>query len=259
VSLIPATALAVGFLRDGTGAHTSRTIMLKEFSLLLASCPPIATLHDYRGTVLDDNVLLKRSTSTRAASYRWLRELYTLNREVLIFRVLHELWPSDREAQPLLALQCAAARDSLLRASADYLLPLVPGEVVLSVDLAKAVTDAFPEHYSEGVALRIGRNLASSWQQSGHLQGRGRKLRARTVCHPVNVAYALLLGHLCGVRGDALFETLWARLLDAPRTRLEALAIEASRLGWLEYRSGGGVTEVSFHHLLAAQPTEETA
>jgi hypothetical protein len=67
---------------------------------------------------------------------------------------------------------------------------------------------------------------------------------------PVTVAYALLLGHLCDVRGDLLFETLWARLLDAPPNVLHEQAVVAHQHGWLEYRHSGDITEVSFRYLL---------
>jgi hypothetical protein len=68
--------------------------------------------------------------------------------------------------------------------------------------------------------------------------------------HSTSVAYALLLGYLCGERGEALFQTPWAQLLDAPPYVLHELAFQASREGWLEYRRTGGVTEVGFSYLL---------
>ena len=70
------------------------------------------------------------------------------------------------------------------------------------------------------------------------------------------MAYALLLGHLEGAQGDALFTTRWARLLDVPPPVLRDHARRASQLGWLEYRHGGGITELSFHHLLRPAPPE---
>ena len=69
-------------------------------------------------------------------------------------------------------------------------------------------------------------------------------------------AYALLLGYLCDVRGEALFHTLWARLLDAPIHILREQAIRASQQGWLEYRHAGEVTEISFHYLLSEERYE---
>jgi hypothetical protein len=59
-----------------------------------------------------------------------------------------------------------------------------------------------------------------------------------------------LLGHLQGHRGEALFETIWARALDRPRSQLLDLAGVASQQGMVEFRSGGGVIEVGFSQLL---------
>jgi hypothetical protein len=53
-----------------------------------------------------------------------------------------------------------------------------------------------------------------------------------------------------GVRGRALFETLWSRILDQPMSHLMDLAGSASQNGMLELRHGGGVVEVGFRELL---------
>jgi hypothetical protein len=63
------------------------------------------------------------------------------------------------------------------------------------------------------------------------------------------VAYALMLGHLQGTRGPALFDMLWTKVLDQPKSHLFDLASDASQRGLLEFRHAGGVVEVSFHEL----------
>jgi hypothetical protein len=78
----------------------------------------------------------------------------------------------------------------------------------------------------------IGRYAASSWTQLGHLQGRSKKARTRAQRHPGSVAYALLLGHLCDVRGEALFHTLWVWFLDVLVHTLHEHAIWASQRSW---------------------------
>lgn len=230
--------------------------MLAELRTLLAATARDATHADHRSAILQDNVLLKKSGATRQESARRLRELYALDPDIVLFRTLRELWSANEEAQPLLALLCAVARDPVLRATADLVLALPEGAPLAPQDLAAHVSAVFPGRYNQAVAARIGRGLASTWQQSGHLHGRLKKARARVRCSPETITYALLLGHLCGGRGETLFHTLWTRLLDAPQQQLETIAAEASRLGWLEYRSGGGVTEISFHHLLGTHRGE---
>jgi len=82
------------------------------------------------------------------------------------------------------------------------------------------------------------------------LRGRTHKVRVRAESHPTSVAYALLLGYLCGARGEALFHTAWARILDAPAYVLHEQAFQASQRGWIEYRQTGAVTDVGFSYLL---------
>jgi hypothetical protein len=151
------------------GAHTSRTIMLRELTLLLATCPPGTPKQDYVAAILEDNVLSKRSNSTRHRSLRYLRELYVLDPASPVFRTLRDLWCLDPEAQPLLALECALARDPLLRATAPTVLALPEGAPVDAAMLAKSVTERYPNSYSPPVAEKIGRNTASSWTR--RLQG----------------------------------------------------------------------------------------
>lgn len=243
-------ALTSGFVNSLVGSHTSRTIMLRELRVLLGTCARHATPEDYRQAVIDDNVLQKGTVTTRRASLRQLQELYALDPQVLLFRALRDLWDADEDAQPLLALLCAVARDPLLRATAETVLSTSPGEAVTPEMLATAVDMAFPGHYKPTVLHVIGRNTVSSWQQSGHLAGRTHKVRSRAKSRPVAVAYALLLGHLCGASGNALFQTLWARLLDAPEHILRSQAATASQAGWIDYRHAGGMTEVGFRYLL---------
>ncbi len=121
-----------------------------------------------------------------------------------------------------------------------------PGGPVTADDLANAVMDRYPGNYSSAVAHKVGRNAGSSWTQSGHLVGRTAKKRAQAECRPPAVAYALLLGHLEGAAGEALFDTLWARVLDAPIGVLHEQAFAASQRGWIKFRQGGGVTDVGF-------------
>jgi hypothetical protein len=248
--MIPESALRFGFDNGPGGAHTSRTMMLSELQLLLAACPSPATYAEYRAAILEENCLLKQTATTRLRSLRALRELYSLDRRVLIFRALRDLWDADAGAQPLLACLCANARDPLLRSSADLILGVAPGEAVTASGLSTAIVEAFPGHYNSAILLKIGRNAASSWEQSGHVARRQPKVRSHARSSPAATAYALLLGHLCDVRGDFLFGTLWARLLDTPMSLLHEHALAAHQQGWLEYRRSGDVTEVSFRHLL---------
>jgi hypothetical protein len=232
-------------------------MMLDELRLLLASRPPTADIDEYHTAIVDDNVLLKKTGATRQKSLRHLRELYGLDPNMPIFRALRDLWDQDPQGRPLLALSCAMARDPSLRATAKAVLDAPAGSTVTSEMLAKAVEEHNPGRLMASTLAKIGRNTASSWTQSGHLVGRTNKVRVRPNSRPTSVAYALLLGHLCDVRGEALFHTLWTQVLDTPIPTLQEQAILASQQGWLEYRQSGAVTEITFDYLLRVDDDQE--
>lgn len=142
------------------------------------------------------------------------------------------------------------AHDPALRATADAVLPLPRGAPVSSHDLEEVLQQHFDHSYSDSIANKIGRNAASSWTQSGHLNGRAKKTRSQAEATPGAAAYALLLGHLTSQRGAGLFETLWARTLDRGTSEMYNLAAAAGQRGWLEYRQAGNVIDVGFRWLL---------
>lgn len=217
---------------------------------VLAATPATATRDEYERVAVEENVLGRATRAGRARTFRYLRELYLLDPSRLLFRALRDLWDEDVTAQPLLACLTALVRDSALRATADTLLAAPVGASVDAAVLTGAVAERYPDVYNASTAAKIGRNTASSWTQSGHLEGRSVKRRRRPMVGPVSTALALLLGHLSGQRGEALFSSSWARVLDVPPEDVRRLAADASRKGYLELKDGGGVVEIGFQHLL---------
>jgi hypothetical protein len=256
LALIPQTAEIVpGDVSGGT--NTSHTIVVGALAALLDAVPATAPQTAYQQAVLVDNVLGKKTEGARRRTLRYLKELYLLRPDAIMFRALRELWATDVDARPLLAGLCALARDSVFRASSEAIVRTAPGRMLTSHDLSEAVAARFPSSYRDTTLAKIGRNVFSSWEQTGHLADghRSMKVRTQATCTPANVAYALMLGFLEGARGQALFRTLWADVLDQPASRLYDLAFAASQRGLLEFRHAGGVVEVSFHELL--RPSEE--
>lgn len=234
------------------GATTSHTIAVQALQVLLASAGSSASAAKYEKAVLDDNVLGKDTIEARRRTLRYLREVYVLKTESVLFRALGDLWNDDPNGQPLLAGLCALARDPVFRASCPAIFDSEPGDEVTSADLGEAVSTAFPDSYSDATLAKIGRNTSSSWEQTGHLDAVARttKVRKRAVCTPSTTAYALLLGHLEGVAGAALFDTVWAQALDQPRAHLIDFAVLASQRSLIDSRHSGGITEVKFSELL---------
>lgn len=240
-----------GFRWGDKGTHTSRTIMLDELRAVLDNCRPDATRGDYLAAIHEDNCLGKRTVATRRLSSQRLSELYALDPEVPLFRVMRRCWYADRDGQAILAMLQALARDPLLRASAPPVLRMRPGEELARQQMTDALNRAVGSRLSDSTLDKVVRNAASSWTQSGHLKGRGRKIRQTVTATPTTTAFALLLGYLAGKRGEALFESLWAQVLDAPVGELMQLAMDARRLGLLDMSQSGGVIDLTFSRLLA--------
>lgn len=234
------------------GATTSHTIVVPALQLLLADVGTHAIASDYERAVLDDNVLGKSTIGARRRTLRYLRELYILRSDSLLFRALGDLWSDDPSGQPLLAGLCALARDPVFRASGQAIFDSEPGDQVTSSGLAAAVEKTFPNSYSAATLAKTGRNTFSSWEQTGHLRSiaRTNKVRQRAVCTPSTTAFALLLGHIEGSSGSALFDTLWMRVLDHPRAQLVDMAVAASQRSLIDFRHSGGIFEVGFTDLL---------
>jgi hypothetical protein len=228
------------------GAHNSRTMMLSELGVVLDNVPPDSGAADYRKAILERNVLGKTTDSTRQKSLRHLRELYALDESTPIFGLLRKLHAIDAASLPLLAIQVAWTRDPLLRATTPPVMNASEGERVETATLAQALEATFPNQYSELNRSKIARNAASSWTQSGHLDGHTKKTRQRINPTVVAVTMAFFLGNVAGYPGAVVFSNPWCRLLDLNLDRSKAMGFEAHRAGLLNLRAVGEIVELSF-------------
>ena len=252
----------VGFRRGDVGTHTSRTIMLTELAALCDAVPATATAEDITIATRQGNCLGKSTTSTRRLTHQRLTELYALDPDVPIYRVLRRLWSLDTPGRPLLAILVAVARDPLLAASAAAVVPLPPGAEFTRSPMKDAIRAAVGDRLSDAILDKVVRNAASSWTQSGHLTGRTIKTRRKVTATPATTALALYLAHAAGFRGPQVFAGAWTKLLDADATAIRSIAIEAKRAGLIDIRAAGDVIDASFDRLdpgppQAASPTQE--
>jgi hypothetical protein len=245
-----------GFRLGDKGTHSTRTIMIEELTVLLAAVPGEVERERYARAVLEENCLGKRTTATRRLTLQRLRELYALDTDVPLFRILLQLWQHHETSRPLLALLTALARDPLLRITAPVVLETPMGEELSRQRLLDSLSRAVGHRFNESILDKIARNAASSWTQSGHLDGRVRKIRRQIDPPPAACAFALLLGYLLGKRGRSLFETPWIEVLDCPMDRLLDLAAEAKRLGLLDLKVSGQLVDVSFPQLMERSEAE---
>ena len=246
-----------GFRSGKRGTHGSRSIMLGDLYRLLEATRPEASYEEYKRAILEENVLGKKTASTRLWSWKKLRELYGLDPRLAVFRCFRHLWESDSDGRPLLAVLCACARDPILRMSAEVILSAPQGSVVMPQDFSRAIAEAAPDRFSPTNLKAMGNRICSSWTQSGHLTGKKVRRRTHPVVTPETTVYALFLGRLCGARGPLLFSSFWTALLDTPKEELFDLAAAASQRGWIDLKRAGSVVEVGLSKLLT--PKEEEA
>lgn len=238
-----------GFRFGAKGTHTSRTIMVAELHALFQATSPNANRAAYAAAIVEENCLAKHTVATRRLTCQRLRELYGLDSSVPIFRVLRKLWDLDDRARPLLAMQCAIARDPLLVATAQPILSLPIGSDFLREPVKAALLETVGERLNDSSLNKVIRNAASSWTQSGHLEGRALKKRRQVHPTPANVAYSLFLARCAGFRGTELFSCAWMLLLDCSPSHARDLAFEAKRSGLIDLRMAADVIELNLDRL----------
>lgn len=235
----------------------ARTMMLRELRQLLDSVPAFPPSSEaYIRAIEEDNCLGKRSRRTRTLTRRHLADLYALTPDTTVFRTLRYFWQRDPEGRLLIACLCACARDPLLRATAPLVLQLADGQVFSREALEEHLEKKYPGRFSKATLTSTAQNLASTWTQSGHLTGRVKKIRSRAIATAGSTAYALFLGFLTGERGETLFKTDYAKLLDCSFERAVEFAESSSRKGWIVFKRVSNVIEVLFPTLLTERETE---
>ena len=220
--------------------------MFNELAYLLDAVPGGVSREDYADAVMENNCLGKKTAATRKLSFQRLTELYGLDGRLVLFRILRNFWDWHKSSRPLLALLLALARDPLLRATAQAVVATPFGHEFGRQTMKDALSDTVGDRLNRETLDKAVRNACSSWTQSGHLQGRGRKVRQRVEATPAATTYALLLGFAVGCRGRLLFETPWAAILDSPPGELIDVAVAAKRLGLLDFKQSGSMIDVTF-------------
>lgn len=245
----------LGFRFGINGPHAARTMMLDDLRLLLAHTPPHASRAEYAAAVVDSNVLGKPTRKARELALRHMATLYGLDPENPIFRALLRLWPLNEDAQPLLALTVALARDPLLRGTQPFILHQVASASVRRESIEALLSSTYPDRFSPASLKSFAQNVSGTWTAAGLLHGRARKTRAVVQPHPESVTLLLFLGYLEGRTGQRLFSSDWTNLLGSSPDELEAHATSASHRGLMVFMNAGGVKEVRFPGYLT--PEEE--
>jgi hypothetical protein len=238
-----------GFRFGAKGTHTSRTMMLEELRLVLGATRASAKRVDYAAAIIEGNCLSKPTVATRRLTNQRLGELYGLDPSIPLFRVLRRLWDANAEGRPLLALMAALARDPLLAASSPTVVLLPIGVELQREPMKRAVRIFVGGRLKDSIVEKVCRNVASTWTQSGHLEGRTFKKRRAVTASPATAAFAIYLAHAAGFRGAEMFTSGWLRVLDCDPSRGRQLALEAKRIGLLDLRISGDIIELNLSRL----------
>jgi hypothetical protein len=217
--------------------------MLEELSALV---PNKSVPTDVRKLVLDDNVLGKSTASGRVLTLQRLKELYSFDLTVPIFRIFLALAHRDPAALPQLALLTAIARDPLLQASARPVIGLAPGSQLMRDTVRDAIASVVGNRMNKDVLDKVVRNTASSWTKTGHLVGRTIKRRDRVRANSTAFAFALWLAHNSGFSGPDLFDNGWVAALDLDPTYARNFAERAHAAGLINFRPIGSSFELDF-------------
>lgn len=228
-------------------------MMLEELNRLFEHTQPETTREGYKDEIVSLNVLGKPTQKSRLLTYGHLAELHGLDNAIPLFRVFRLLWVLDAPARPVLALMLALARDPVLRLSQAFILGKEVGEHVRREEVEELIEQAEPDRFSAATLKSIAQNINGSWTQAGYLEGRVKKIRAMPYVTPINVTFALFLGHLEGLSGQRLFSSSWTSLLCRSPDELESLTNSAAHRGQIVFLNAGGVKEVRFTGFLTAE------
>lgn len=232
---------------NGIGAHSSRTIMYNEISIILNSTNPDISLEELKNKIYDDNLLHKESVSGRKKTFSFLKKTYGLDPDLPLYHAFRWAWSSSEpNERPTIAILFALCRDSVLRLSANYILSIPIGVVVNKKILPYEIEKAYPGTFSEKVITSMWQNLLSSWHQSGHLDGVVTKTRKKAHANAASCVFALYIGYITGLRGRYLFDSLWMHVLDATDREIQEYVHLAAKRGWIKYRESGGMIEITF-------------
>ena len=223
--------------------------MLAELTQLFDATPAYAKRDGYAEAIIEGNCLSKPTAATRRLTNQRLGEMYGLDPATPAFRVLRSLWSHQPDGRALLAILMAIARDPLLAATAAPVVLLPPGADFRKEPMRKALQALVGERLNSSTLDKVCRNAASSWAQSGHLQGRTFKTRKLTAPTPLVVAFAMYLSHAAGFRGEGIFSSAWLRVVDCDPSRARHLALEAKRIGLIDLRMSGEVIELNMSRL----------
>jgi hypothetical protein len=223
--------------------------MLADLQSVLATTSRDSTRETYVHAITHDNCLAKLTSATRQLGLQRLSELYGLDPQVPIFRVMRRLWDLDTIGRAQLALLCALARDPLLCATAEPILSIPQEGTFARESVRRALQEVTGGRLNDATLDKVVRNTASTWTQTGHLEGRTFKKRKFVRATGASAAFAMYLANISEFHGSDAFSSGWFSVLDCSPSHARELVFESKRLGILDVRMVGDVFDVDFGRL----------
>ncbi|WP_150138108.1 DUF1819 family protein [Candidatus Enterovibrio escicola] len=243
------TLSQIGFKFGKNGAHSARSMMIEELKELLFARDESATKKDYEDDIINFNILHKPTEKSRSLTFRHLVDLYGMSMDVPLFNVFRKWWELSEDAQPMLALQLAIARDPILRNSASVILPLQLGEHLPRETVEQHLAKDDPNRFSAASLKSFAQNINGTWTQAGYLEGKAKKYRIQPKASYVNLAYALFLAYCHGLTGQRMFDSFWCQMLSQDKEHLYDLAHRASLRGLINFKQVSDIIEVTFPNI----------
>ncbi len=236
------------------GANTSHTIVVPALQQLLDAVPRDAeprrrTNAQRSSTTSSARTPPARGSERSATSGSSICSVLTRSSSVR-FEIYGR---TILEASHSLAGLCALARDAVFRASAGAIFETRSRrraherETLPTRSRASSPTSTARRRWRRSAGTRSPRG---SRRATSSRAPRHEKIRRRPACTAVDDGVRAHARPSRRSRGEALFDTFWARVLDQPRSHLFELAAVASQRSLIDFRRSGGITEVGFTELL---------
>ena len=143
-----------------------------------------------------------------------------------------------------------------LLATADAIISLPEDGEFHRGTMRAALAKAGEDRFNESNLNKVVRNAASSWSQSGHLEGRTFKFRRTVRATPAAIAFALYLANAAGLTVKESLGSGWIKVLDCSMSAALEQATAANRLLLLDLRMAGDVIDL---HLGRLDPAYQAA
>ena len=231
-----------------SGVLSSRTVMLPEFTGLIALASADADTATLQRLVVDQDALHKPSAANRSKTFSFLRRLYGLNPQLPLYREFTRLCHLSPADTTVLAGMLAFAREPLLQACASMVVTTPIGKPLGREEFEAWVREYAPGRYSQTMYISFSHNLYASFFQLGYLSeavGKTR-IRKRRDVRPASVAYAAFLDWLTGLNGITLLTSAFSKTLELAKDEHLNLLSAAGQQGLMHVAYAGGVLQLDF-------------